>query len=230
MLNLRLLPLAAAVIVLVAACGGSTSSAPTGGSAAPRTPGGSVAAASLPVAGSPAVAASAAPSLAGQPSAQPSAPVITGTHADPALEALLPAAVGGTPLARSSVSLATMLDSGANRPAIDAFLGSIGKSEGDGSVALAVDPSGVVPGGISAFKVTGADATALLGGLVAVERSDLGAGATVAQATVGGKAVTVLTIGNGVNDNTWVYGHGDVVFVVKAPDAARAAAFLELLP
>ncbi|MBA2718285.1 MAG: hypothetical protein H0U52_03430 [Chloroflexi bacterium] len=163
-------------------------------------------------------------------SSQPSLPPITASHADPALEAMLPAAVGGTALQRSSLTLSAVLDSGGNRPVVDAFLQSIGKTEADGTVALAFDLTGAVPGGITAFKVAGADPSALLAGIVSVEGSDLGGAASVTQATVGGKKVTVATIGSGVNDSTWIYGRGDVVFVVKAPDATGAASFLELLP
>jgi hypothetical protein len=42
--------------------------------------------------------------------------------------------------------------------------------------------------------------------------------------------VTVVSIGTGVNDTQWVYGHGDVVFVVQAADAQTAALYLAALP
>jgi hypothetical protein len=228
MLNLRSLALGAVTIVLVAACGGT---APTQSSpGAPATISSASSSGSVAATPSLAVPPSSVAASAALPSGQPSLPAITASHADPALEAMLPAAVGGTPLQRSSLTLKAILDSGGNRPVVDAFLQSIGKTEADGTVALAFDLTGAVPGGITAFKVTGADPAALLAGIVSVEGSDLGGAATVSQATVGGRNVTVATIGNGVNDTTWIYGHGDVVFVVKAPDATGAAAFLELLP
>lgn len=227
MLNLRSLALGAVSIVLVAACGGTAPSQSAVGSptAATSSSSGSVAAAS-----SSAVPPSSAIASAPVPSGQPSLPAITASHADPALEAMLPAAVRGTPLQRSSLTLSAVLDSGGNRPVVGTFLQSIGRTEADGTVALAFDLTGAVPGGISAFKVAGADPSALLAGIVSVEGSDLGGVATVSQSTVGGKNVTVATIGNGLNDTTWIYGRGDVVFVVKAPDATGAAAFLALLP
>ncbi len=95
------------------------------------------------------------------------------------------------------------------------------KTEADGSFAAALDPTNTLAGGIFAFKVNGADGPTLLGGIVEVEKSDLGAGATTRQATVGGKDVTVVSIGSGVNDTEWIYGRGDVVFVVHA--AGRGA-------
>lgn len=157
------------------------------------------------------------------------APIFS-NHADPALEALLPSSVSGTPLLRYSLTLTQLLDSGSDRVGVNAFLQSINKTEADGSYASAFDPSNKLGGGISAFKVAGADAAALLAGITALQITDLGTGATTEAATVGGKNVTVASVGDGVNDTEWIYGHGDVVFVVQAPDETHAAAFLTALP
>jgi hypothetical protein len=154
---------------------------------------------------------------------------VTSSHADPALEALLPAEVSGTPMQRSSATLASLLDSGGDRSSIDAFLQGLGKSESDGTFAAAFDPTSALGGGIFAFKIAGVNSGVLLPAIVSVEKSDLGAGATTTQATVGGKSVSVVSVGNGVNDTEWVYGHEDVVFVVHATDEAHASAFLEVL-
>jgi perilipin-4 len=220
--------LAMAIAVAIAGCGGSpsttlTSSAVPGGSASPSSAAGS--AASSP-------AATAAPSEAAassSPATQPSLPALFSNHADPDLESQLPSEVSGTALRSYSLTLTSVLDSGGDRVAIGAFLQSIGKTEADGSVAAAVDLSGALAGGIQAFKVSGAPTAALLAGIVSVEQTDLGAGATTQQATVGGKSVTVVSVGTGVNDTEWIYGRGDVVFVVSAPDETLAAAFLQAL-
>lgn len=135
----------------------------------------------------------------------------------------------GTPLTRYSLTLTQLLDAGGDRAGIDAFLVGIGKTEADGSYAAAFDPTHALGGGINAFKVAGADAAALLAGITALEKSDLGSGATVKQATFGTKNVTVVSVGNGVNDTEWVYGRGDVVFVVHAANEAEATAFLATL-
>ena len=152
---------------------------------------------------------------------------MTASHADPALEALLPAEISGTPMQRSSATLAALVAAGANRTAIDGFLQGIGKSESDGSYAAAFDPANAVGGGIFAFKVAGVDAGVLLPAILAVEQSDLGAGATTTKANVGGKDVTVVSVGTGVNDTeglltAWKRDH--------APDEAHAAAYLQRLP
>lgn len=220
--------LVAALVVVIVGCGGSasttfsSSAAPTG-SAAPSSVAGS-SASSQAVTAPPSVTVSSSP-----PASQSSLPAIFSNHADPALESQLPAEVSGIALQHYSLSLSDVLDSGGNRPAIDAFLQTIGKSESDGSFAAAHDPTTSLAGGILAFKVSGADIATLLAGIVSVEKADLGAGATTRQATVGGKSVTVVSVGTGVNDTEWIYGRGDVVFVVKAPDETHAAAYLQAL-
>lgn len=209
--------LGAAMVVLVG-CG---TSAPTPASSAPAGPSvstGATAATGESPAG-PATTSAGGPSL----------PPISASHADPGLEAQLPAQVSGITLQRSSATLAALLDAGGDRAAVDAFLQSIGKTEVDGSYAAAFDPTGALGGGIFAFKVSGADAAKLLAGIVAIEQSDLGTGATTRQATVGGKDVTIVTVGSEVNDTEWVYGRGDVVFVVHAADEAHAAAWLQAI-
>jgi hypothetical protein len=102
----------------------------------------------------------------------PSLPAVFSQHADPALEAQLPASVSGTVMQRYSLSVATVLDAGGNRAAIDALLGGIGKSEADASLPAASDPTDTVAGGVVAFKVSGADASTLLAGIVSVDKSD----------------------------------------------------------
>jgi len=221
---LKPIALGVAAMAAIVGCGGSASIAPSGASsaAASQTTASSAEAPRATAAGS------AVPS-ASSPVSLPSLPPITSSHADPALEAQLPAEVSGAALQRYSVSFVDLLDDGGDRASIDAFLASIGKTEADGTFAAAYDPSNTLPGGILAFKVSGAETAALLGGIVALEQSDLGAGATTGQATVGGKNVTVVSVGTGVNDTEWIYGKGDIVFVVHAPDETQAAVFLQAL-
>lgn len=210
--------LGAAAMVALVGCGVS-SATPASPTTAPTVASGS--------ASSPSPGAS---SQAGEsPASLPSPAPIASNHADPGLEALLPAEVSGTPMQRSSATLAALLDSGGDRTAIDAFLQSIGKTEADGSIASGFDPTNTLGGGIFAFKISGADAAALLAGIVAVEQSDLGTGATTRQGTVGGKDVTIVSVGTGVNDTEWIYGRGDVVFVVHAADETHAADFLQAI-
>ncbi len=216
-----------AACLSLAGCGGSAAapSNAAGGSPTAASP-----ASAAPASAAPSAVAS-APDVSVAPSQQAAAsqPVVNASHADPALEALLPAEIAGTPMQRSSATLEALVAAGANRTAIDGFLQGIGKSESDGTYAAAFDPGNAVGGGIFAFKVAGVDAGVLLPAILAVEQSDLGAGATTTQANVGGKDVTVVSVGNGVNDTEWVYAHDGVVFVIHAPDEAHAATYLQAL-
>jgi hypothetical protein len=219
--------LGVAVMVVIVGCGASPST-PSSSNPAPAAST-STAATEVPTSAatteSPSEIAGASPAASLQ-----SLPAIFSSHADPALEGQLPAEVSGTVLQRYSITLSDLLDAGGDRAAIDAFLQGIGKTEADGSLAAALDPSNALGGGIFAFKVNGADTATLLAGIVAVERSDLGVDATTRQATVGGKRVTIVSVGTGVNDTEWIYGRDDLVYVVHAGDETHAAAFLQALP
>jgi len=218
----------AAAMIVIVGCGGGASNPSSNPGSTPSTGSGApTAAAAQTTAPGTSPATSTATSTA--PASGPVLPPIFSSHADPALESQLPTEVSGTSLAHYSIGFAELLADSTDRASIDAFLQGMGKSEADGSFAAAFDPTNTLGGGVFAFKVTGADAATLLGGIVEVEKSDLGAGATTRQATVGGKDVTVLSVGSGVNDTEWIYGRGDVVFVVHAPDEARAAAFLQAI-
>lgn len=215
--------LSVAMFITLVGCGGSAPSASSPAAASAVTP-------ATTVDTSPGASAttSGTPSTAPAASASTAAGGITERHADQDLEAQLPSEVSGTPMTRYSVTLAQMLDAGGDRASIDSFLASIGKAEADGSIAAAFDPTNTVTGGIFAYRVRGADSAALLAAITSVEQTDLGADATTHE-TVGGKSVVVASIGSGVNDTTWLYGRGDIVFVVHAPDEAHAAAFLQAL-
>lgn len=218
----------AAVMIAIVGCGSPSTASPSG-SAGPAASSAAVA----PSSDVPSAAATSSPSAvasASSPASLPSLPAIFSSHADPALEAQLPAEVSGTALERYSITLADLLDAGGDRASIDAFLQGIGKTEADGSFAAVFDLDNAIGGGIFAFKVTGVDTAALLEAIVTVERSDLGGDPTTRQGTVGGKGVTIVSNGAGANDTEWIYGRGDVVFVVHAVDETQASAYLQALP
>lgn len=217
-----------AVMILITGCGGSQPTTSSASAAVAPSSAPAVAASDAPSS----AAATVSPETTASPSAaanQPSLPAIFSSHGNPGLEALLPANVSGTPMGRYSLSLSDLLDAGGDRASIDAFLTGVGKTEADGSFAVAVDPTNSLGGGIFAFKVSGVDTASLLAGIVAAEQADLD-GATPSPATVGGKNVTVLSRGSGPNDTEWLYGRDDVVFVVHAADEAGATAYLQALP
>jgi hypothetical protein len=217
-----------AALTLVVACGGSAASPSSSETTASARPSASVADPGLASPASDATAPS-------DPGASPSGAVIPPVspifdrHADQALEDQLPTAVSGPALQRYSMTMTELLDAGGDRASVDAFLQTMGKTEADGSLAGALDPTNTLGGGIFAFKVNGADPATLLAGITALETSDLGTDATTNEATVGGKNVTVVSIGTGANDTVWIFGRGDVVFVVHASDEVHAAAFLQAI-
>lgn len=206
------------LVSLLVACGTTSPAQGPSSTSLPASAGSSTAAAPSPFGTSPSVTAG-----------PESVPPITATHADPALEGQLPTEVSGVALQRSSGTFADMLGGGSDQTAFDAFLQRIGKTEADGTYAAAFDPTNALGGGIFAFKVSGADTVTLLAGLLAIEQADLGTNAATRPATVGGKGVTVVSVGTGVNDTQWVYGRDDVVFVVHAADEAHAAAYLQAI-
>jgi hypothetical protein len=218
----------ASLIVLLVGCGGNPSNEVSTSPTVAAPPSASAQAPSQ-APGSASSVASPAAIASASPANLQSLPSVFSNHADPGLEAQLPAEVSGTAMGHYSISFSDALDAGGDRASIDAFLAGVDKTEADGSFAVAVDPTNTLGGGIFAFKVNGLDTASLLPAILSVEQSDLGAGATTKRATVGGKSVTVVSVGTGVNDTEWVYGRDDVVFVIHAADEAHAATFLQAL-
>ena len=217
------------LLISVGGCSGSTApaTAPTG-SAAATSP------ASTPVAASLPPVATAVPTLAPSiPIALPSGitDALFATHSDPSLESLLPRQVAGLQMLTYSLTLEELIAAGTSDPStVEPFLANLGKTVADASFAAAFDPNGTLPGGIQAFKIAGADTRKLMEGFVGLARQDVGIDATIVGGTVGGKSVTIVSAGDGPNDTQWLYGRGDVVFTVVAPDETAAAQYLAALP
>jgi len=208
------LPLALALVLgvgLVAGCTGASSGRPPG---APDD---------LP------------PSGVLPPSPGQSVPVVTtalpaapSTHADPELEAALPDSVRDVALTRSSVAAADLAGTSAE-PALAELAQRIGQPLEALTLASAVDPRGQLLGGINAMRVRGGSSDALLQAILEIEQRTVES--DVADVVVGGRSVTRLTQRDeGTTVTRYLYGAGDTVFVVLAPDEPTAAAFLEAIP
>ena len=160
----------------------------------------------------------------------PSLPAVTASHADPALEALLPAEISGTRDAALQRH-ARCHDRGRCQPHGDRRLPR--RVSASPSRTGRMPPPSIRPtrsaAGSSRSRSRAWTPACCCRRSCAVEQSDLGTGATTSQATVGGKHVTVVSVGNGVNDTEWVYARDGVVFVIHAADEAHAAGFLEAL-
>ena len=155
-------------------------------------------------------------------------PAAPSTHADPELEAALPDSVREIALTRSSVAAADLAGTSAE-PALAELAQRIGQPLEALTLASAVDPSGQLLGGINAMRARGGSADALLLAILEIEQRTVES--EIASVVVGGRSVTRLTQRSGGTTVTrYLYGAGETVFVVLAPDEPTAAAFLEAIP
>lgn len=188
-----------------------------GGIAANETlpPGGTI------VLGSPGPSA-AAGSSAPSPSSTPS-------HVVPALEAVLPHSIGGTPFTTQSLSGSDAVGSDVAGTAMTASIQSFGKTPADFQVAWSYDDTGTKAVTVLAFRLTGVDATKLRGAIIASWLSAAASGVTTKPTTVGGKSVIKIDYADG-GAFDFVYVNGVTVFDVSTADSSLAATVLDLLP
>jgi hypothetical protein len=150
-----------------------------------------------------------------------------GRHADPELEAMLPAKLGGVVLLVESQA-GTELATGS--AAFDAFLSSLGKTRADFTVASAYAQGGL-KGAAGAWRVKGADTAALLPAFKTTIQTSSATSLVTAEATIAGKQVTRIgDPGQMARGSLYVFARGDTLFFVQTPDPALAAEALEKLP
>ncbi len=204
----RALATALAALLLVAACGGSASTAPSGAPDATATP--------APASQEPGQTAE--PTEAAVPSLDP------GAAGD--LEAMLPSEANGVAFEKASFDGSTVpggIPLGDDEDDFTKFLADNGKSASDVKIAVA-SPTDAAAGStlVMAIQVEGVSSDALLG-FVATELSDL------EKTTVGGKEV----YGAGAAGfGAYFYVKGDTVFYVLSMggDAATTEDILRQLP
>lgn len=146
-------------------------------------------------------------------------------HADPALEALLPAEFEGKPLTKFSVD---PISAAAGGESIGAMAKAIGDGSGNFGLAYASNPTDPTFN-IIALRVPGAESAALAEGFAALLIQDT-RGAEADQVTLGGKPVTHVTAPDSSLGDNWFYAKGDTLFGVQASTPDRAEALLKLLP
>lgn len=157
-------------------------------------------------------------------------PSIDLPNSAPELAALIPDEIGGVMLQKSSMDGQDFMASGGgtNQEFVD-FLDRLGAEPDDVSVAFGsgADASG---GGaaVFAFKVAGADTDQLLDEMQASLEAEASA-TGFEDANVGGKEVRR---GTSTDDsgNAYLYGVGDIVFLVATADEDAAAEVLAELP
>ena len=205
------LALATGLLVVGAAACGSTAPSPT-----------SVAATAPTTATAPATATAAATASDGPAAAVP----------DPALEARLPGTLNGVTLAKLSYTGPSIVanPNASGSPELLAVLADVHKTPADLSEAFASDSAWNLKVSLGAIRVAGADGGATLTAFVSENQKRVPT-MTSSQATVGGKAVTVISNpSEPVIGLTYAYSKGDTVFFVTSADAALAAVALEVMP
>jgi hypothetical protein len=210
--------LGAAVLVLVAACG-SSSTTPGPTSTPMPTPAASVVPAASP-------SASVAPTpAASDPGTASSLPPLTRVKD---LEEMIPTTLGGYQVTVRSLTGTDVMASGdaASIAALQGILKATGKQPADYGFAWGVAKTGgTTDSVVGVFRVTGADPAVVRDALVAQAG---GGTANVEDGSIGGKSVKILRLPS--QDGTlwsWYYWpKGDVLFYVQSTDPTVAEKIL----
>ncbi len=156
---------------------------------------------------------------------------------DTALEAMFPKTIQGQPVKVQSLHASDIADSLGQNPEqkalTEAFLASLGKTINDVTIAIGQVSLESGPETITATRVAGADASALLQGAIQLTVQEQTNSSDYATATVnvGGKNVTTMTNTKDSTANVeYFYSYGDTVFEVSTSDPAIAATLLGSLP
>jgi hypothetical protein len=215
-------PLAASAVlaIIVAACGGSATPAPS--AAAP-----SVAASVAPsveASPSPEASVAAAASVGADASGALPSIALPSLNADKDLEALLPTTFGGVTLQKFSMKGAQFLGQSSNAE-LSKALSSLGLTAADVSVAFAADPTGKMEVTFVAIRFAGADSGKLLQVFQAASQTQ---GSIVTSVNVGGKDVIKTQDKSG--SLSYFYVKNDTVLGVSAKTDAAAGPALQVLP
>lgn len=188
----RAVALAASLVILVAACGGSGPTQSPAGTGAPAT---QALVTQAPTTQGP-----------GQTGGLPSFDT-SSFHADVDLESLLPDEIGGEAITSLSMSGAQFMSQGSS-PEFEAALSALGKTPADLSVAFA----GNAKITIIAFQIDGAPADQILTALFNAYQAEMEA--TVSDVNIAGKAVKKVTPADATAGVSYIYAVRDVVFNV----------------
>jgi hypothetical protein len=161
-------------------------------------------------------------------SAPQTVPGVSGRHADPELEALLPETLGGVTLIRES-QRGTELS--ARSPALESFLADLGRSLDDFSLASAYNGGGSLKAEVGAWRIRGADPTQLLDGFAGTVQASSTTPLPVTSLELAGRTVTRIgEEGDLTRGPLYAYTLGEVILFVQTPDVALAAEAIGKLP
>jgi hypothetical protein len=136
--------------------------------------------------------------------------------------------VSGTTLRARSVAVSGLLTP-ETAPGFEAFVNDVGGVLDQVTLASAFDPSGLLPGSISALRVPGANPATLRSAYVRLEVSQANPPPTVSHDEIGGRLVDALVVGSG-GVVRYVFSSADVLFIVDALDESTGTAFIEAVP
>ena len=202
---------AAAVLLLVAACGSSASTPTPAPTPAPTPPPAASSAAALP---------------SGLPAGSFGLPDM---HQAPDLEAEIPGDVNGVTLTKLSFNGAGMASLGGSSEEFMAVLGTLGKTPADFTAAVATDMGGGSLD-VSAIRIAGVDANALYQAFAADVKTNT-PNVQLSQVSLGGRTVTKgVDPSDSSGGAQYVYTKGDTLFVVSTTDEGLATAAIQKLP
>jgi len=144
------------------------------------------------------------------------------------LAATLPTNVGGVALQTGSLNVLQLYTSGNSAANIlTLFVAGLGVSPAQVGVAAAADPDGKIQ--IIAAEFNGVTSSAIQAQAEAVAKS-VDPNVTLANTTIGGKAVTTATYPNSHTGPVIAYITGDTLYLVQSSDPALAEDALTQLP
>lgn len=162
-------------------------------------------------------------------SAVPSAPPDDLPSEDAALEALLPDEIGGESTEKLSMRGDGLVAGGSSDPTFAAFIERLDAEPEDVGVAYAYTLESEVQA--FAYQVDGVDTERLLDELQAsVQAQDAAADVTWSEDSVGDKRVRIGQAAEATDASIYLYGSGDVVFIIVTDDPALAAEVATGLP
>ncbi len=139
----------------------------------------------------------------------------------PALEAVMPTDIGGTPLTIQSNSATEIFGDDPSSRALGARIRALGGTLDKLEVAQAYDDSGAILASIVGFRLPGADGAKLKAAIVETWLSAGNDGVTTSTVSLGGKSLTKIDYGD-QGTTEYVYGKDDYVIVIDTSDAAVA--------
>jgi len=156
-------------------------------------------------------------------------PSVSESPAAPILQAALPTAVNGTPLAAQSALGSSILGADPSSRAPGASVSTLGHKPDDLQVAYAYDESGTLDLTVLGFRIDGVDPQQLEPIILDAWLSSGAAGVKTTSATVSGSEVHEVVYGD-EGPTEYVFIRGDSVFVVETTDSSLAAATIAAMP